>query len=140
MSSRADLSYVDYYSTSPSYSFNGSGFRLSSPGWGGSRSFRANALYALNWRPASLAYYSGKNKTTFLEDMPMVTIGNPGNKKDGRTGSGSVGHVYNVGKYEVAIQQYADFLNAVASSDPYQLYNPSMATDLNIAGIARSGA
>jgi formylglycine-generating enzyme required for sulfatase activity len=41
--------------------------------------------------------------------------------------------------YEVTIQQYADFLNAVAASDPYQLYNPSMETDLTVAGIARSG-
>jgi hypothetical protein len=36
--------------------------------------------------------------------MPMMTIGNPGNKPDGRTGSGSVDHVYSIGKYEVTIQ------------------------------------
>ncbi len=70
----------------------------------------------------------------------MVVVGNPGNNEDKRTGSGSVGYVYSIGKYEVAIQQYADFLNAVASSDPYKLYNTNMATDLNIAGIARSGS
>jgi sulfatase modifying factor 1 len=70
----------------------------------------------------------------------MVRVGNPGNKQDVRTGAGSVDYIYNIGKYEVTIQQYADFLNAVASSDPYQLYNANMATDLNIAGIARSGS
>jgi sulfatase modifying factor 1 len=40
----------------------------------------------------------------------------------------------------VTIQQYTDFLNAVAASDPYELYNPSMASDHTIAGISQSGS
>ena len=32
------------------------------------------------------------------------------------------------------------FLNAVAATDTYALYNSSMATDLNAAGISRSGS
>lgn len=43
-------------------------------------------------------------------------------------------------KYEVTISQYATFLNAVAATNPYNLYNASMATDLNVAGISRSGS
>lgn len=45
-----------------------------------------------------------------------------------------------IGKLDVTIGQYAVFLNAVAASDPHALYSPSMATDLNSAGISRAGA
>jgi len=70
--------------------------------------------------------------------IDMVTVGNPGNAND-TTGYGAVADSYQIGKYGVTIQQYTDFLNAAAKSDPYSLYNSSMATDLNIAGIQRSG-
>jgi formylglycine-generating enzyme required for sulfatase activity len=50
-----------------------------------------------------------------------------------------VAYRFNIGKYDVTVGQYAGFLNAVAATDNYGLYNPSMATDLNIAGIARNG-
>lgn len=53
---------------------------------------------------------------------------------------GAVAYVYQIGKYEVTIQQYTDFLNAIAASDPYGLYNVSMGTSLNIAGIQRAGS
>jgi hypothetical protein len=70
--------------------------------------------------------------------IDWVTVGDPDNVADD-TGYGAVADVYGIGKHLVTIQQYTDFLNAVAQSDPYSLYDPSMATDLNIAGIARSG-
>lgn len=47
---------------------------------------------------------------------------------------------YSIGKYDVTVGQYTEFLNAVAATDIYGLYNTSMATDLNIAGIARRGS
>jgi formylglycine-generating enzyme len=53
---------------------------------------------------------------------------------------GSVTHDYRMGKYDVTIGQYVEFLNSVAANDTYGLYNSSMTTDLNIAGIAQSGA
>jgi formylglycine-generating enzyme required for sulfatase activity len=140
MSNRADLSYVDYYNTSPSYAFNGSGFRLASPQRVTTSVSRPDAPDGLAIQPVNSDNASNKSKTIFLGNMQMVTIANPGNKADDRTGSGSVDYIYNIGKYEVTIRQYTVFLNAVASSDPYQLYNPNMATDLNIAGIARSGS
>ena len=67
-----------------------------------------------------------------------MTVGDPNNAAD-TTGYGAVADSFQVAKYEVTIQQYTDFLNAVAATDPYSLYNTSMASDLNIAGISRSG-
>jgi sulfatase modifying factor 1 len=71
--------------------------------------------------------------------LDMVTVGNAGNTND-TTGYGGVNYPYQIGKYDVTIGQYTDFLNAVAATDTYSLYNASMATDFNVAGIARSGS
>jgi formylglycine-generating enzyme required for sulfatase activity len=68
----------------------------------------------------------------------LVTVGNPGNSAD-TTGFGSVSYSYQIGKYDVTIAQYTAFLNAVAKTDANGLYNTNMTTDLNIAGITRSG-
>lgn len=73
-----------------------------------------------------------------LVGIQTVVVGDAGNAAD-TTGYGSVSYEYNIGKYEVTISQYTTFLNAVAASDPYGLYSPEMATDLNIAGISRLG-
>ncbi len=74
--------------------------------------------------------------------IDWVTVGNAGNANDPATGNryGGVAYDYQIGKYDVTIGQYTEFLNAVAATDTYALYNASMATDLNIAGISRSGA
>ena len=39
----------------------------------------------------------------------------------------------------MTVAQYAEFLNSVAATDTYGLYNTQMATELTSAGIARSG-
>lgn len=70
----------------------------------------------------------------------FVTIGNPGNSADSLTGRGAVDYTYDIGKYEVTLNQYADFLNAVASTDTYNLYSTSMGSDVRVAGITRSGS
>lgn len=70
--------------------------------------------------------------------IDWVTVGNPGNAADS-TGYGAVGYEYQIGKYEVTIQQYADFLNAVAATDPHSLYNTNMGSDQRVAGISRTG-
>ena len=67
--------------------------------------------------------------------IDWVTVGNTGNAAD-TTGYGAVGYVYQIGKYEVTNAQYGAFLNAVAQTDSYGLYNSSMAT----FGITRSGS
>lgn len=78
--------------------------------------------------------------------IPTVPVGNPGNvadttvMQDGTKGYGSVAYNYRIGTTEVTVGQYTAFLNAVAATDTYALYNTKMATNLNIAGIARSGS
>ncbi|MBY0276854.1 formylglycine-generating enzyme family protein [Candidatus Binatia bacterium] len=72
-------------------------------------------------------------------DYELVSVGDPGNASDS-TGFGSVPYAYRIGKLDVTIGQYTAFLNAVAASDTHALYSPSMATDLNSAGISRAGS
>jgi formylglycine-generating enzyme required for sulfatase activity len=82
-----------------------------------------------------------------LDTSAQITIdwsrvGNPGNAPDPNTGNqyGAVAYNYNIGKYDVTVGQYTEFLNTVAKADPYGLYNTSMGTDQNIEGILRSGS
>jgi formylglycine-generating enzyme required for sulfatase activity len=70
--------------------------------------------------------------------IPTVLVGNSGNASDS-TSYGGVNYSYYMGTYEVTISQYTAFLNAVAKTDTYSLYNSQMASDLQIAGISRSG-
>ena len=74
--------------------------------------------------------------------IDTVPIGNPGNPDDPATSNqypfGGIAYNYRMGKYDVTVGQYTAFLNAVATTDPYSLYNSAMATNLNIAGIAQS--
>ena len=73
--------------------------------------------------------------------IDMVTVGDPGNANDVRgTYQGAVPYSYQIGKYDVTIGQYAEFLNAVAATDPYSVYNESMGTDGNTKGIQRNGS
>jgi formylglycine-generating enzyme required for sulfatase activity len=73
----------------------------------------------------------------FAVDIDWVTVGDPGNAADTTT-YGAVADTYRVSKYEMTNGQYAEFLNAKASSDPLGLYNTSMAH--TFAGITRSGS
>ena len=78
-------------------------------------------------------------------DLEFVAVWDPGNPEmpaskldDGSTGYGSVDYIYNIAKYETTNTQYAEFLNAVASSDPNSLFNTKMGTTV-WGGIKRSG-
>ena len=74
--------------------------------------------------------------------IETVTIGNPGNAGDPiefQGVFGAVGYVYAIGKYEVTAGQYAVFLNAVAASDPYALYDVRMWTHAEGCKIERTG-
>ena len=75
-------------------------------------------------------------------NIAVSIVGDAGNAADPATGSayGSVGYTYGFGTYDVTVIQYCTFLNAVAQTDPYGLYNTSMATDANIGpSISRIG-
>jgi formylglycine-generating enzyme required for sulfatase activity len=85
------------------------------------------------------AFCSGKLHADPLVQIEMRHVGNAGNRADVTTGYGAVGYEFRIGKFEITVSEYAVFLNAVAASDPHGLYNPAMASDLNIAGIARTG-
>jgi sulfatase modifying factor 1 len=74
-----------------------------------------------------------------VQTVPVGDLGNPNDPANGNF-YGAVSYAYNIGKYGVTVGQYAAFLNAVAATDKYDLYSQSMASDLNIAGIARSGS
>ena len=62
-----------------------------------------------------------------LVNYEMVAVGDPGNTRDAN-GYGGVPYEYRIGKFEVTIDEYASFLNAVAQADPYGLYSESMTT------------
>ena len=71
--------------------------------------------------------------------IATVPVGNAGNVADS-TGYGAVSYAYNIGKYDVTATQYTAFLNAVAKTDTYALYNTFMATDTSYGcGITRTG-
>jgi formylglycine-generating enzyme required for sulfatase activity len=74
-------------------------------------------------------------------NIDSVLVGNINNANDAATGSvyGAVAYAYQIAKNETTISQYAEFLNAVAKTDTYSLYNTSMTTSY-INGIARSGS
>jgi sulfatase modifying factor 1 len=85
--------------------------------------------------------------------MDWVTVGGAGNVGDAQescrdcgpgTNFGAVPYEYQIGKYEVTNAQYTEFLNVVAATDTYELYNTAMG-DPNpggsgYGGITRSGS
>ncbi len=93
-----------------------------------------------------------------LEDRRMLsvvtfdwaTIGNPGNVGElsgaGAGGYGpnaivgAVDYIYSISKHEVTTGQYTEFLNAVADSDPNELYNPNMWSSQYGCKIQRLGS
>ena len=85
--------------------------------------------------------------TAVLAALPVaietVTVGNPGNAGDPIEFQGVFGAVdyeYAIAKYEVTAGQYAAFLNAVAATDPYGLYNVNMWAHETGCKIERTGS
>ena len=71
-----------------------------------------------------------------IEAVPVGDVGNPDDKV---TGLGRVDYDYCIGKYEVTLAQYTEFLNAVAKTDSYRLYVGWMTLNANTSGISRQG-
>ena len=58
------------------------------------------------------------------EAIQWVTVGDPGNTADTNpAGRGAVATSFQIMKYEFTNQLYTDFLNSVAATDTYSLYN-----------------
>ena len=72
--------------------------------------------------------------------IPTVPVGNIGNAPDPLTGNlyGSVSYAYRIGATEVTNEQYAEFLNAKAKSDPLGLFYLNM-DYARYGGIRRNG-
>jgi formylglycine-generating enzyme required for sulfatase activity len=81
--------------------------------------------------------------------IAFASIGNPGNANDAADGDqntagiqnyGAVPYTFAMDKYDITTAQYTQFLNAVAATDTYSLYNAHMALSGSIGcGITRSG-
>lgn len=79
----------------------------------------------------------GRSPLESVTPMEFGLVGNPDNPPDAVTNSGSVGYLYEIGKYEVTNAQYCEFLNAVATNkDPHHLYNSNMEQGF-LGGICR---
>jgi formylglycine-generating enzyme required for sulfatase activity len=79
--------------------------------------------------PSGIARADLFNMPAGQTSLQFVTVGDPGNVAD-TTGYGAVPYTFNMGKYDVTLAQYTQFLNAVAKTDTYGLYN------VNMAGVA----
>ncbi len=106
-------------------------------------------LLILIFTLTSLATYAevistknSKNQEALLArsegEIEFVTVGDPNNVPEQQTQLGSVMIPYRIGKYEVTVEQWCDFLNAVASyEDPHGLYDIRMNTDVLVSSIYR---
>jgi formylglycine-generating enzyme required for sulfatase activity len=86
-------------------------------------------------------YNQATGTWTGAASLEFVTVGDPGNAadtavmvRDGTSGYGSVPYVYQIGTYQVTAGQYCAFLNAVAATPEYGVYNPYMDTKSNAYG------
>lgn len=108
-------------------------------------SFSSNPAYIissadyLDW----YADYTLHNASSFriaaatnMNDPYLVYIGDIDNPSDSN-GIGSVSYGYKIGKFKVTNCEYAEFLNAIASTDTYGLYDPYMSYDRG--GIIQEG-
>lgn len=95
--------------------------------------------------PLCLAALAGLSLVTpafAVVNIDYVIVGNAGNDYDpngpASLALGAVDYVYRIAKNETSISDYAQFLNAVAATDTYELYS-SLMTYSTVNGITQSG-
>lgn len=71
-------------------------------------------------------------------DIDFISVGDTSNSGH-VSGFGAVNYAYQAAKFLVTNDEYVEFLNSVAQTDPYGLYDLSM-TSVPIGGINRSGS
>ncbi|MBN1491512.1 MAG: SUMF1/EgtB/PvdO family nonheme iron enzyme [Phycisphaerae bacterium] len=93
-----------------------------------------------------VALLAGAANAVVIETVPVGNPGNAGELSGSGAGGygpdaivGAVSYTYNIGKYEVTAGQYTEFLNKVAATDPYGLYNAYMWSNTYGCKIQRSG-
>ena len=104
------------------------------------KTFSNNRLQAcgLVWLVAAILPVLDVSAAFTLDGIDFSRVGNAGNSAD-TTGYGAVNYDYYIGTYEVTNSQYTSFLNAVAATDTYGLYNSGMGTHPS-GGIQQSGS
>jgi formylglycine-generating enzyme len=102
--------------------------------------------YSGNFRPvlpllATTSFLLAVARTASADvNIATVQVGNPGNAV-GTYGFGTANYTYNIGKFDVTSGQYAAFLNAVAKTDTFGVYNSAMANStVGDPGIIRTGS
>jgi formylglycine-generating enzyme required for sulfatase activity len=92
-----------------------------------------------------VSLFSGASAALNIETVPVGNPGNAGELSGAGAGGygpdricGAVNYEYNMGKYEVTAGQYCEFLNAVAKTDTYGLYNANMWSSAYGCKIQRS--
>ncbi|TAK97643.1 MAG: PEP-CTERM sorting domain-containing protein [Verrucomicrobia bacterium] len=87
----------------------------------------------------ALAFGLAARSAHAVLSISTVYVGDLSNPADPTTGLGTVDYGYSIGKYEVTISQYTAFLNSVAKTDTYGLWNSQMSSPTSTRGISRSG-
>jgi formylglycine-generating enzyme required for sulfatase activity len=87
----------------------------------------------------ALAAWACCQSSALAITIATVPVGDVGNAADPATGYGSVNYAYSIGTYDVTVGQYTTFLNSVAATDPYGIYNSNMARG-TLEGILQSGS
>lgn len=107
--------------------------RRSGGSWGNNAARLAASVRADNdiGNPGASVNQGFRLARTVRPRPEFVIVGDPGNPNDqdysnGSGAQGSVGYLYQIGKYEVNNTDYAVFLNAKAKSDPNTLWDPGM--------------
>jgi len=73
-----------------------------------------------------VALVSAASAAVTIETVPVGNTRNTADTRYATPGFGAVSYEFNIAKYEVTAGQYTAFLNAVAKTDTYGLYNANM--------------
>jgi formylglycine-generating enzyme required for sulfatase activity len=85
----------------------------------------------------ALTLFTGAVAPACAVTIDWATVGDPGNAAD-TTGYGRVDYEYDIGKHHITIEQYCEFLNAVAKTDAYGVYDEGV-NWAPVSGISRNG-
>lgn len=116
----------------------GSSRGLRGGGWNGD-AFSVSSAYRGRYDPSYELYDVGFRLSSSLNplNLPYFALVGNINNSNHSTGYGGVSYEYLIGQYLITNCEYAAFLNAVAATDSYALYNTAMNNARG--GISRSG-